>query len=498
MGYLNSMVNATTFHLVGSILLFLSTVLLLPFGASIYFYSLSAFSSSSVLVSFLITIISSLLIGLLLRHFFKADLSSLGARQGFAVVTLSWVFVTFFGSLPFYISGICSNFVDAYFETMSGFTTTGASIFKTIESIPPSLLLWRCMTQWLGGMGIIILTVAILPEMRICGYHLFRAEIPGGSTFEKIKPRMSETAKTFWKIYVAFSLCEFILLYIGGMGSFDAICHTFTTMSTGGFSTQTASVAAFHNPFIEFIIFSFMIIAGTNFGLHYLILKGHLRSAFQNPEFRLYLNILGCAMLFTFIALLISNQGNNVFLSFRESIFQVASIVTTTGFTTADYNQWPQVLRLFFVFLMFIGGCTGSTGGSIKVIRILIISKGIASELRKMIKPKSVVLHVKIAENTIDRETLFNIYGFIGMFICIFLAASLFMSSLGLDLTTAVTSVAATLGNIGPGLGIVGPIGNYADIPFAGKWTLILCMLLGRLEIYSVVILLLPLTWRNK
>ncbi len=491
------MAKGAVFHILGTFLLFLSLILIIPFSASIYFSPGPIFSSHSNPSSFIITIILSSIAGLLLRTAFKADLESLGNREGFAIVTFSWILMAFFGSLPFYLSGTCAHFVDAYFETMSGFTTTGATIFKTIETIPPSLLLWRSMTQWLGGMGIIILTVAILPEMKIGGYHLFRAEVPGGSSFEKIKPRISETAKVLWSIYLILSFLEIILLYIGGMTFFDALCHTFTTISIGGFSTHSNSIAHFNNPFIEFVIIFFMIIGSANFGLHYLIIKGHFKVVFKNPELRFYLTILGSAVLFTFSILLFYSPDKSVFQIFREATFQAISIGTTTGYATADSNQWPNALKVMLLCLMFIGGCAGSTGGSVKVIRILIILKAILRELQKLIQPRAIV-HVKVGEKSVDKEILSNIFVFTSMFILIFIFGSLIMASLGLDLTTAVSSVAATLGNIGPGLGMVGATGNYSEIPYIGKWVLILCMLLGRLEIYSVAILLLPLTWKSK
>lgn len=491
------MVKGAVFHVLGMLLVFLSIILIVPFCVSLYFSSESIFSIQGSPFSFFVSIVLSLVWGILLKTIFKADIDSLGEREGFAIVTLSWVLVAFFGSLPLYISGTCPSFVDAYFETMSGFTTTGASIFRTIETIPPPILFWRSMTQWLGGMGIIILTVAILPEMRIGGYHLFRAEIPGGATFERIKPRISETAKVLWSIYLLLTLIEIILLRLGGMTFFDAICHTFATMSTGGFSTRTSSIAHYNNSFIEFVIVFFMLMAGANFGLHYLMIKGHFKAVFKNPELRFYLTILGGASLFTFIILLSSSNDKSIFQFFGESVFQVVSIGTTTGYATADFNQWPNILRILFVCLMFVGGCAGSTGGSMKVIRILIIFKLILRELQKLIQPRAII-HVKVGEKTIDKETISNIFAFTLMFIFIFISGSLIMAGLGLDLTSAVSSVAATLGNIGPGLGMVGVTGNYADIPLLGKWVLIICMLLGRLEVYSVVILLLPLTWEQK
>lgn len=489
--------KGAVFHFLGTLLVFLSVILIFPFLVSLYFSQESIFTVTGSAFSFFITIVLSLLTGLLFRTFFKAGLDSLGEREGFAIVTFSWILMAFFGSLPFYISGACNSFVDAYFETMSGFTTTGASIFKTLDAIPPSILLWRSMTQWLGGMGIIILTVAILPEMKIGGYHLFRAEVPGGATFEKIKPRISETAKVLWSIYLLLTSMEVILLYIGGMSLFDALCHAFTTISTAGFSTRTGGIADYNSPFIEFVIIFFMLVSGANFGLHYLIIKGHFKAAFKNPELRFYLTILGCATLITFTVLLLSSNEKTIFQSFRESVFQIVSIGTTTGFATIDSNQWPNALRIMLVCLMFIGGCSGSTSGSMKAIRILIIFKLILRQLKKLIQPRAIV-HVKVGEKTVDKETLSNIFAFTAMFMFIFITGSLIMVSLGLDIITAVSSVAATLANIGPGLGAVGATGNYADIPFTGKWVLIVCMLIGRLEIYSVAILLLPLTWKSK
>lgn len=491
------MVKGSVVHILGTLLILLSIILIVPFCAAVNFSSESILSIHGTPFSFLITIVSSLVTGLMLRTIFTADLESLGEREGFAIVTFSWLFVALFGSFPFYISGTCPNFVDAYFETMSGFTTTGASVLRTIETVPPSIILWRSMTQWLGGMGIVILTVAILPELKISGYHLFRAEVPGGAAFEKIKPRISETAKTLWSIYLLLTLIEVVLLYVGGMSLFDAVCHSFTTISSGGVSTRTDSIAHYNSSFIEFVIIFFMIVSGTNFGLHYLIIKGHFKSAFKNPELRFYLTILGGASLFAFVVLLFSSNEKSIFNIFREAVFQVVSIGTTTGYATADSNQWPNVLRLMLVCLMFIGGCAGSTGGSIKVIRVLIILKTILRDLQKLIQPRAII-HVKVGEKTVDKETLSNISAFAFIFIFIFILCSLIMASLGLDLTTAISSVAATLGNIGPGLGAVGAAGNYADIPFIGKWVLIVCMLLGRLEIYSVLILLLPLTWKTK
>jgi len=494
------MANRAIFYILGMLLFYLSLLLIIPFCVSLYYSSLPIFSIRGTPFSFFCSIILSLICGLCLRSHFKdgkKNLESLSERDGFCIVTLSWILVAFFGSFPLYFSGTCAEFVNAYFETMSGFTTTGATIFKTIETIPPSILFWRCMTQWLGGMGIIILTVAILPEMRIGGYHLFRAEIPGGSTFERIKPRISETAKVLWGIYCLLSLIEVVLLFLGGMTLFDAFCHTFTTMSTGGFSTKTDSVAHYNSAFIRFVIIFFMIMAGANFGLHYVIMKGHIKAVFKNLELRFYLSLIGGASLFTFMVLLFSSNEKSFIQFFGDSIFQVVSIVTTTGFMTADFDQWPNILRIMLVCLMFVGGCAGSTGGSIKVIRILILSKFILRELQKLIQPRAVI-HVKVGEKTVDRETLTNILAFMFMFIFIFITGSIIMAGLGMDLTSAVSSVAATLGNVGPGLGSVGATGNYADINFIGKWVLVACMLLGRLEIYSVVILLLPLTWKEK
>ncbi len=484
-------------HAIGTLLILLSIILLIPLGMAFYYkYAGNPYGNREI-TAFLVTILLSFLVGLLLRILFSSPLESLGGREGFAIVTFTWISLALFGSLPFYISGTCDSFVDAYFETMSGFTTTGASIFSNIEGISHSLLLWRSLTQWLGGMGIIILSIAILPALGVGGYHLFRAEIPGGATFERLQPRIVQTARTLWEVYMLLSVLEVLFLLLGGMSLFDSVCHTFTTMSTGGFSTRNTSIAGFQSSYINFVIITFMFLAGCNFTLHYQILHGRFRYVFKNPELRFFVSLLLICIVFATLFIRFSPGENNTLAgAFKDASFQVVSIGTTTGFATTDFDKWPDILRLMLVGLMFVGGCVGSTGGSIKVIRIVVIFKLIIREFHKLIRPRAVI-HIKLGEKSLDRDMLLNILGFCMMFIGIFLLCSLIMTGLGLDLTTAVTSVAATMGNIGPGLGGVGAACNYSDIPAAGKWVLIICMLLGRLEIYSVMVLFLPLTWRK-
>ncbi|MBI5182958.1 MAG: TrkH family potassium uptake protein [Nitrospinae bacterium] len=484
-------------YAISIILILLSIILLIPLGMAFYYrYTDNPYGNREI-TAFLITILSSLLIGIPLRIFFPSPLESAGENEGFAIVTFTWITLTLLGSLPFYISGTCDSFVDAYFETMSGFSTTGATIFKDIEGIPRSILLWRSLTNWLGGMGIIMLSIAILPALGIGGYHLFRAEVSGGSAFfERLKPRIVETARAVLVIYISLSVLEIFLLFLGGMSLFDSICHTFANIATGGFSTRNESIAYFHSGYIEFVIIIFMFIAACNFTLHYQILHGQFRDVFKNPELRFFASLLLiCIVVATlFIRYSHGSAYLTIIEAFRVASFQVVSIATTTGFTTTDFDKWPDILRLMLVVLMITGGCVGSTAGAIKIIRIIVILKLIIREFHKLIQPRAII-HIKLGEKSLDRDIISNILGFCMMYIGIFILCSLIMAGLGLDLATAISSVATTMGGVGPGLGRV--TSNFSDIPVAGKWVSIICMFLGRLEIYSVMILFLPLTWRR-
>ncbi len=416
-------------------------------------------------------------------------------REGFAIVTLGWACTALVGALPFLLSGAIPSFTDAYFETMSGFTTTGASILTDVEVMPKSLLLWRSLTHWLGGMGIIVLSIAILPFLGVGGMQLYRAEVPG-PTPDRLRPRISQTAGLLWAVYLLLTMLEILLLIVGGMDLFDATNHAFATMATGGFSTRNLSVGFYQSAFIHYVIAFFMFAAGVNFTLHYRFLAGfRLREYFRDREFTFYLMIVGGATL----ALFLANARFGAGLSesnFRASLFQAASIITTTGFATADFDLWSPFSRTLLLVLMFVGGCAGSTGGGIKVLRLLLLLKLGRTELKKLLHPRG-VFQVKVNRIRVRPEVMLNVQGFFTLYIALFVLCSLVMTALGLDLVTAASSVAATLGNIGPGLAEVGPARNYAFIPGFGKWVLSLCMLLGRLEIYTVIVLFLPETWRK-
>ncbi len=415
-------------------------------------------------------------------------------REGYLVVSLGWIFMSIFGAIPFVIHGSIPSFTDAFFETMSGFTTTGASILNNIEAIPHGLLYWRSLTQWLGGMGIIVLSLAILPILGIGGMQLFVAEVPGPSK-DKIHPRIKETAKRLWGIYAIFTVAETGLLYLGGMSFFDAINHSFTTMATGGFSTKQASIAAFDNPFIHYVIIIFMFAAGMNFTLHYKLLHADYKSFFSNDEFKFYTKmILSVGIVIGIVHIITDYAG--VEKSFRDSLFQTVSIITTTGYVTADYELWGAFFQLLFFLLLFTGGCAGSTGGGIKMVRHLILLRNSFQELRRLIHPRAII-PVRFNHVSVSPENISNIQAFFLFYITIFIVGTLLMSLLGLDFLSSMGSVATSLGNVGPAIGSVGPSYNFAHIPDMGKWILSVLMLLGRLELFTVLIIFSPSFWKK-
>lgn len=419
---------------------------------------------------------------------------SLSHREGFLIVTLAWVLASAFGGLPFLLSGVVPTFCDAFFETMSGFTTTGASVISNLDGTSRGILFWRALTHWMGGMGIIILSIAILPILGVGGMQLFKAEIPS-PVKDKITPRITETAKNLWLVYVAITAVEIVLLWLGGMSVFDAVCHAFATMATGGFSTYDASVARFDSLYIEIVIIVFMFVAGMNFTLHYRLFKGDAKSFFRDPEFHFY-----GAIVLVATALITLDLRFHYFSSLGESIryaaFQVVSIITTTGFATYNFDQWPAPSKFILVLLMFIGGCAGSTGGAIKCLRFMVVIKQTFIELTRLIHPHAVI-SVKIAKVAVPPEIVSSIRSFFFLYIVIAMAAMLALTLLGVDMVTSISGVAATLGNVGPGLGLVNASSTYFELPQTAKWILSACMLLGRLEIYTVLVLLVPDFWKK-
>ncbi len=464
------------------------------FIASMSFVALY-FKEYEALKGFLFTIIIIALaaaVGILTTS--KNEKKDLSVKGGFIFVSLSWIIVSAFGALPFYISGAIPSYVDAYFETMSGLTTTGASILTNIEGLPESMLLWRATTHWLGGMGIVVLTVAILPLLGVDAFRLLKAEAPG-PVADRLSSRITKTAKYLWSIYIILSIIQIILLIIFGMKPLDSVSHTFATMATGGFSTKNASIAYYSSPAIQYTITIFMILAGMNFSLYFRFLSGNFKVFVKDSESFHYILILFVAMTLITVNLFMTNIYPTFEESFRYASFQVASIMTTTGFATADYEKWGNFSQYILFTLMFVGGCSGSTGGGIKVIRIITVFKQSLIEIKKVIYPNA-VLRVYINKKPAELTFIHNIFGFIILYIVALIFIALIISSGGHDILTSFTTALATLGNIGPGFGLVGPTENYAFFQDYIKWFLSFAMLLGRLEIYTVLVLLFPFFWR--
>ncbi len=432
--------------------------------------------------------------GLALILLFKKSPRDLTHRDGFAIVGFAWISASFFGGLPYLFTGTFESLADSFFETASGFTTTGASVIQEVERETHAVLFWRALTHWLGGMGIVLLSVAILPFLGVGGMQLYRAESPG-ITHDKLTPRMARTARILWQVYLLLTAIQVVTMLLGGMNLFDSICHTFATMATGGFSTKNISIEAYQSPFLEYALSFFMFIAGANFILHYQFLKGNWKAHWQDDEFRFY-TVIVLASTFLIVFNLMSKMKWDFLTSFRLALFQVVSIQTTTGFSSADFEKWPAFSHVLLILLMFIGGCAGSTGGAIKCVRILVLIKHGIKELYRLVHPHAVVL-VKMNGRVIPPETLQAVWGMFFLYLSIFVIATLAVSLLGQDLITSIGAVAATLGNVGPGLGLVGPTENYAHMPSLAKWILSACMLLGRLEIYTLLILLLPEFWKK-
>ncbi len=472
-------------RVLGFIVLFVGLFMAFP---ALFAWHYGGDDLQAILIAAGLTVTAGGLMALLFRP--KGELR---VRDSFAVVAIGWLLASAFGALPFLLSGYMPSFADAFFESMSGFTATGASILVRVEDLPHGLLFWRSLTHWLGGIGIIILSLAILPMIGVGGTQLYKVEMPGPMP-DKLAPRVQETAKTLWGVYVILSALEAVLLLGGGLNLHEALCQTFGTMATGGFSTRTASIAGFNSLFVESVVIVFMLLAGTNFSLHYHCLRGRIADYWKSEEFRFYLGIVA-----VFAALL---AVNNVLAgtyrageAVRHSAFQAVSITTTTGFTTADFGSWSSSAQLILLFLMFIGGCAGSTGGSIKVLRAVIILKQGLAELKKLLHPRAVI-PVRIDGKSVPPGVVINILGFMFLYLGLLVLSTLAMTLMGLDLVTAFSSVTASIGNIGPGLGGVGPAANYAHIPLAGKWLLSFCMLAGRLEIYTVLVLFTRDFWK--
>ena len=415
-------------------------------------------------------------------------------REGILLVVSTWALAGVLGALPYYFSGYFPSFTDALFESVSGFTTTGATILTNIEALPHSLLLWRGLTQWLGGMGIILLGIAILPLIGVGGMELYRAEFSGAQS-EKLTPRVAETAIALWKLYLTFSVAEYIALRWAGMNGFEAVCHTFSTMATGGFSTRNASIEAFSSPTIEYIIIFFMVVAGINFTQHYrLLVERRPRPIFRDAEVRVYFLLIAVASVSIMLTAIPGSDG--VAESARLSLFQVVSIMTGTGFSSANYELWTPFAQLLLLALMFAGGCTGSTTGGLKIARLLLLFRVVAREFRRMVERRG-VFSIRFNQQAVSEAAIQSLLHLVYLAFLLNFGACLALTALGVDVLTAIAAVAASMFNIGPGLGSVGPAENYAHFPALGKWILSFCMLAGRLEYYSALVVFTMAFWRK-
>ncbi|WP_456477665.1 TrkH family potassium uptake protein [Geoglobus ahangari] len=464
------------------IVLYFSLVFTIPLAAAIrYHEDVYAFAIPMAVCAFL---------GSIVYVISKPESDVAKYKEGYAIVGIGWLLIAIAGSIPYVYYSISP--VDAFFEAMSGFTTTGATIIDSIEDLPKSLLLWRSLTQWLGGMGIVVLFVAIFPTLAKKSETLLQAEVPGLKV-EKIKPRLKDTALRLYATYMLLTVLEIVLLYILGMSLYDAVNHTFTTLSTGGFSTHTESIAYFNSPAIEFVIFIFMILGGMNFVLIYLLLKGQTKFL-RDTEFRFYIAIL---LLAGAIMTAINLERFELGESLRYSFFQVASIMTTTGYTTFDFDTWSDSARLLLLMLMFVGGSTGSTGGGIKVVRIYLLTVYSLGQILKSAEPRTARI-VRLNDEVVDKETLHNITAFFTLYVLIFVLSTFLVSLTGLDMISSISAVSATINNVGPGLGAVGAAESYSSLSATAKLILAFNMWIGRLELFTVLSLFIPSFWRER
>ena len=431
-----------------------------------------------------------------LRTRFKGDLTT---REGFAIVTLAWGATAFFGALPYLFTGAITSPVAAFFEAMSGFTTTGATVFADIESLPHGILFWRALTHWLGGMGIIVLVIAVLPFLGVGGMQLFKAEVPG-PTPERLRPRITQTAKLLWLVYFGLTAAEAGLYLLGGMDAFDAVTHSFATLATGGFSTKNASIAHFDSAYIEWVTIAFMYLAGVNFTLHLRAVSGSF-DFFKDQEWRFFTYVVLCASAAIAVVNLLAGSypaaGGGAEAAIRDATFQAVSIVTTTGFVSADYELWVPGAQLCLFALFFVGGMAGSTGGGIKTVRVLLLLKQTANELRRHLHPQAVLL-ARVGRKPVKEQVLANVVGFVILYLLICLIGAMILGLMGMDLETAIGAAIATVGNVGPGYGDVGATDNYGWMSNPALAVLSLFMLVGRLEIYTVLLLFHPETWKRR
>lgn len=443
--------------------------------------------------SFFATVLFAAFAGAVLLRFGQFSNAVLKVRDGFLIVSVCWIVSTLLGAVPFMVSGSIPNFFDAFFESCSGFSTTGASILNDIESLPKSILFWRSFTHWIGGMGILIFAIALMPSLGINGQNVAVSEAPG-PTLDKVTGKMSDTAKALYVIYLVFTIVETLLLCLGGMTLYDALIHAFGSVGTGGFSNYNDSVAHFDSTYIDIVITVFMLLSGANFNLYFLSLKNGISNLFKDAEFRFYMVIVGIVTVLLAVNLYLSQVYANAGSAVRYSVFQVVSILTTTGYATADYNVWPVFSQMLILLLMFIGGCASSTGGGIKVVRILILLKLIRRGIATRLHPNAVVT-VKMNNRIVAPDTVTAISNHIFLYMAVVFISGLLLSLNNFDLVTSYTSVLTCIGNIGPGFELTGPTANFSIFAGPSKLLLSFLMLAGRLELFTLLILLTPRFW---
>ena len=476
-------------HVVGLLLMALSAALLATAGVAAWYGEGDAWA-------FLVTALGTAAVGAAAWR--STELGrDLSVREGYAVVALAWLSIGAAGAVPFLLTGVIGSPVAALFEAISGFTTTGATVFGDIESLPRGILFWRNLTQWIGGMGIIVLGIAVLPFLGVGGMQLFRAEVPG-PTPERLQPRIAQTAKLLWYVYAGLTAAQVVLYLAGGLSPFDAVTHAFTTLSTGGFSPHGDSLAGF-SPYAQYVTIFFMYLAGISFALHFRALSRGAAPYLKHHEWRFFTAVLAGAAVLAFLGLwsqgAVGDQGLEPTL--REALFQTVSITTTTGYVTADYEAWTTGGQLLLVALMFMGGMAGSTGGGMKVIRVQALWKHGLTELRRSLHPRAVMV-TRVGGKVVSEDVLLRVLAFALLYLALFAAGVLALAALGHDLATSVGAAAATLGNIGPGIGGVGAVDHYGWMGSATQSVLVFLMLVGRLEIFTVLLLFHPDTWRDR
>ena len=484
----NSLINKKMIFRVLGVLLFIESAMFLLCAAISLCYGEQDYQY------FLYTILLNTLVGGVLLICSRGAENRLTRRDGYCIVTFTWFLFTLFGMLPFYFSGGIPSVTDAFFETMSGFTTTGATILDDIESLSHGLLFWRSLTQWIGGLGIVFFTIAVLPIFGGGTIQLFSAEAIG-VTHDKTHPRIDVMAKWLWMIYAILTIAETVLLMIGGMSFFDAVCHSFSTTATGGYSTKQASVAYWNSPFIEYVIAIFMILSGINFSLYFMCLKGKGKRLFQDDEFRWFMKSVSILTLVITLALVFQNHYDWE-KAFRRALFQVATAHTSCGFATDDYNLWPSFTWMLLIFAMLSGGCTGSTSGGIKNMRLMILARNIKNEFKRMLHPRA-VLPVRVNRQVISPSIIASVNTFFVFYLFCALVGWTLLMFFGVGLTEAMSTVISSLGNVGPGLGAFGPAFSWAALPDAAKWVLSFLMLIGRLELFAVLLLFYSGFWER-